>query len=73
MPVVNLIKTPIKRQAVLHGVGVSCVNALSTHLKAEVHRNGKIYIQEYSIGKPLYAVKSRRDKPNRYHGHFQAG
>ncbi|MEZ5052929.1 MAG: DNA topoisomerase (ATP-hydrolyzing) subunit B [Chitinophagales bacterium] len=41
----------------LHGVGVSCVNALSTHLKAEVHRNGKIYIQEYSIGKPLYAVK----------------
>ncbi len=41
----------------LHGVGVSCVNALSTHLKAEVHRNGKIYVQEYSIGKPLYPVK----------------
>ena len=41
----------------LHGVGVSCVNALSTHLKAEVHRNGKLYIQEYSIGKPLYDVK----------------
>ena len=41
----------------LHGVGVSCVNALSTHLKAEVHRNGKVYVQEYSIGKPLYAVK----------------
>ena len=41
----------------LHGVGVSCVNALSTHLKAEVHRNGKVYVQEYSIGKPLYPVK----------------
>ncbi|MCL1821274.1 MAG: type IIA DNA topoisomerase subunit B, partial [Prolixibacteraceae bacterium] len=41
----------------LHGVGVSCVNALSTHLKAEIHRNGNIYIQEYSIGKPLYDVK----------------
>ena len=41
----------------LHGVGVSCVNALSTHLKAEVHRDGKVYIQEYSIGKPLYQVK----------------
>jgi DNA gyrase subunit B len=41
----------------LHGVGVSCVNALSTHLKAEVHREGKVYVQEYSIGKPLYDVK----------------
>jgi len=41
----------------LHGVGVSCVNALSTHLKAQVHRGGKIYEQEYSEGKPLYAVK----------------
>jgi DNA gyrase subunit B len=37
----------------LHGVGVSCVNALSTYLKAEVHRDGKIYQQEFSIGKPL--------------------
>jgi DNA gyrase subunit B len=41
----------------LHGVGVSCVNALSTHLKVEVHRQGKVHVQEYSIGKPLYPVK----------------
>ena len=41
----------------LHGVGVSCVNALSTHLKAEVHREGKLWMQEYEIGKPLYPVK----------------
>ncbi|MCG3166561.1 MAG: DNA gyrase subunit B [Bacteroidia bacterium] len=41
----------------LHGVGVSCVNALSTLLKAEVHREGKIFQQEYSEGKPLYPVK----------------
>ncbi|MES2622741.1 MAG: DNA topoisomerase (ATP-hydrolyzing) subunit B [Bacteroidota bacterium] len=41
----------------LHGVGVSCVNALSTHLKAQVHRGGKVYEQEYSEGKPLYPVK----------------
>lgn len=45
----------------LHGVGVSCVNALSTHLKAEVHRNGKVFLQEYEIGKPLYAVKETGD------------
>lgn len=41
----------------LHGVGVSCVNALSSHLTAEVHRNGEIWQQEYQIGKPLYDVK----------------
>lgn len=41
----------------LHGVGVSCVNALSTYLRAEVHRNGKIYMQEYSCGKPLHGVE----------------
>ncbi len=41
----------------LHGVGVSCVNALSIHLKAEIHRKGKIWQQEFSIGKPLYDVK----------------
>lgn len=41
----------------LHGVGVSCVNALSIHLKAEVHREGKIFVQEFSQGKPLGGVK----------------
>jgi len=41
----------------LHGVGVSCVNALSMNLKAIVSRNGKTYEQEYSRGKPLYSVK----------------
>jgi DNA gyrase subunit B len=41
----------------LHGVGVSCVNALSINLSAIVHREGKIFQQEYSIGKPLYEVK----------------
>lgn len=42
----------------LHGVGVSCVNALSTHMRAEIHRNGKVFVQEYSCGKPLYSVKT---------------
>ena len=41
----------------LHGVGVSCVNALSSHMKSQVFRNGKIYQQEYEKGKPLYPVK----------------
>lgn len=41
----------------LHGVGVSCVNALSKYLKAEVFRNGIHYVQEYQYGKPLYPVK----------------
>ncbi|MGV8963827.1 MAG: DNA topoisomerase (ATP-hydrolyzing) subunit B [Candidatus Saccharimonadaceae bacterium] len=40
----------------LHGVGVSCVNALSIYLKAEIHRNGLMYVQEYSKGKPLAPV-----------------
>ena len=40
----------------LHGVGVSCVNALSTYLRAEVCRDGKLYMQEYSIGKPLAPI-----------------
>lgn len=41
----------------LHGVGVSCVNALSKHMLSQVFRNGKIYQQEYEKGKPLYPVK----------------
>ena len=42
----------------LHGVGVSCVNALSSNLKATVHRDGKIWEQEYERGKAMYPVKS---------------
>jgi DNA gyrase subunit B len=45
----------------LHGVGVSCVNALSSDLSATVYRNGKIYIQEYKIGVPQYPVKEIGD------------
>ncbi len=41
----------------LHGVGVSCVNALSEHLSVKVRREGKVFQQEYNIGKPLYDVK----------------
>ena len=41
----------------LHGVGVSCVNALSTYLRAEVRRDGKVYMQEYSCGKPISELK----------------
>jgi len=45
----------------LHGVGVSCVNALSSYLRAEIHRDGKKWVQEYSIGKPLADVKEEGD------------
>ena len=45
----------------LHGVGVSCVNALSDHLHAIVHKEGKVWEQEYERGKPLYPVKSTGD------------
>ena len=41
----------------LHGVGVSCVNALSTYLKAVVRRNGNVHMQEFSCGKPLHDVQ----------------
>ena len=45
----------------LHGVGVSCVNALSDHLRATVFREGKVWEQEYERGKPLYPVKAIGD------------
>ncbi len=45
----------------LHGVGVSCVNALSGHLRAEVHREGKIFVQEYAKGKPITEVDTIGD------------
>lgn len=49
----------------LHGVGVSCVNALSEHLKATVYRDGKIWEQEYERGKALYPVKAVGDTDKR--------
>jgi len=49
----------------LHGVGVSCVNALSTHLTALVYREGKIWTQEYEKGKPMFDVKTIGDTDKR--------
>ena len=52
----------------LHGVGVSCVNALSSDLRVEVHREGKVFEQEYKIGKPQYDVREigETDKTGTY-------
>ncbi len=58
-------KNTYKVSGGLHGVGVSCVNALSIHLKAEVHREGKIFEQEYSQGKPQYDVRMIGDTTDR--------
>ncbi|MDR2057086.1 MAG: DNA topoisomerase (ATP-hydrolyzing) subunit B [Dysgonamonadaceae bacterium] len=49
----------------LHGVGVSCVNALSSYLKAEIHRDGKIYEQEYSRGKALAEIHTTGETTKR--------
>ena len=49
----------------LHGVGVSCVNALSEHLEVKVYREGKIFQQEYKMGAPLYPVKQIGDTDKR--------
>ena len=49
----------------LHGVGASVVNALSIYCKAEVHRDGGVYVQEYSQGKAKYKIKKTR-KSNMY-------
>ena len=62
-------KNSYKVSGGLHGVGVSCVNALSDHMIVNVYRDGKVYQQEYSKGKPLYAVKEvgTTDKRNQNH------
>ncbi len=48
----------------LHGVGVSCVNALSELLHVEVYRDGKTYVQEYQKGKPMFSVKEVGTSPS---------
>ena len=57
-------KNSYKVSGGLHGVGVACVNALSDHLIAEVHREGKVFKQEFSKGKPLGPVQVVGDSDN---------
>ncbi len=55
----------------LHGVGVSCTNALSEYMRTESFIKGESFVQEYNAGKPLYALKSQDNKISKEHGTIQ--